>query len=640
VFLDKQGQIPAALAETKRQIIELGNTNPGTDAIFANTAVQLKKQGMALEDINSGALKAAASLAITLDKPAAEMAEMVGKLREGFGLAGSELPKMADIIQRTSLGFGVDPESMRYALQYAGSTMRALRLEGSENAKQFLAIQGLLQQRGVEGSVFGTNFAQMINQAGMMETKLMRHSAIMKEVNKDLKEHNIQMQFFDGQGKFAGIENFIGQLEKLKTLSDKERMNVLNRVFGMEGARTAIQLMEIGNEGLRKAYATLDAQADITARNNKMLGTTTNLWIAFTGTMRNLWAALGGPAVTALKPLLDSINLFVGAEGPLVKWVHQHQTLVKWLGLTVLGGGVLLVTLGGLGIALSFLLRGALMAVGGLKLLVTGAGWLASGIGMLGRVLFWVAGPVSRAVIMALALASRAVISFGVALMTTPLGWIIAGIAAVAGGAYLIYRNWTPIKAFFVNLWQGVKTAFSQAYDWLSNVAAKFAEAGSKIVMSIWEGIQSKAAKLYEGVKELASKIRAYFPFSPAKEGPLRDIGRIRLVETIAASIKPDALVKALTGVTAAGLVALAPLNVPALAMPMAAARLAAPRPMSAPGQGQVTINFSPTITIQAPAEGQGADVKGQVLSALHAHERDLVKIVEDVQRRYARRNY
>ena len=35
-------------------------------------------------------------------------------------------------------------------------------------------------------------------------------------------------------------------------------------------------------------------------------------------------------------------------------------------------------------------------------------------------------------------------------------------------------------------------------------------------------------------------------PFRPAKEGPLRDIHRIRLVETIAESIKPTPLVNAM----------------------------------------------------------------------------------------------
>ncbi|MFX7021237.1 phage tail tape measure protein, partial [Acinetobacter baumannii] len=44
----------------------------------------------------------------------------------------------------------------------------------------------------------------------------------------------------------------------------------------------------------------------------------------------------------------------------------------------------------------------------------------------------------------------------------SPAGLIILGIiAAVAGAAYLIYKNWEPIKGFFVGTWNTVKTAFN-----------------------------------------------------------------------------------------------------------------------------------------------------------------------------------
>jgi flagellar biosynthesis component FlhA len=39
-------------------------------------------------------------------------------------------------------------------------------------------------------------------------------------------------------------------------------------------------------------------------------------------------------------------------------------------------------------------------------------------------------------------------------------------------------------------------------------------------------------------------KIRNLLPFSPAKEGPLRDLHKIKLIQTIADTIKPDPLVE------------------------------------------------------------------------------------------------
>lgn len=48
-----------------------------------------------------------------------------------------------------------------------------------------------------------------------------------------------------------------------------------------------------------------------------------------------------------------------------------------------------------------------------------------------------------------------------------PIGLIVAGIAALAGAAYLLFQNWEPIGEFFGNLWQGVKDITTAAVDWI-----------------------------------------------------------------------------------------------------------------------------------------------------------------------------
>lgn len=69
-----------------------------------------------------------------------------------------------------------------------------------------------------------------------------------------------------------------------------------------------------------------------------------------------------------------------------------------------------------------------------------------------------------------LSAAGSAFMALGAAMMATPIGWIVAGIAAVAGGAYLIYRNWGSIGPWFASLWQGVKGKLSAFWNWLSSL--------------------------------------------------------------------------------------------------------------------------------------------------------------------------
>lgn len=68
--------------------------------------------------------------------------------------------------------------------------------------------------------------------------------------------------------------------------------------------------------------------------------------------------------------------------------------------------------------------------------------------------------------------------ALSLAMLTTPVGWIITGIAAVAGAAYLIYRNWDGIAAWFGDLWESIKAWFSQGIGGIVRDLLSFSPAG------------------------------------------------------------------------------------------------------------------------------------------------------------------
>lgn len=55
----------------------------------------------------------------------------------------------------------------------------------------------------------------------------------------------------------------------------------------------------------------------------------------------------------------------------------------------------------------------------------------------------------------------------------------------------------------------------------------KFFNAGKNIVTSIAAGIKSAIGKVTSAISEVTQKIRDYLPFSPAKEGPLKDLNKL-----------------------------------------------------------------------------------------------------------------
>lgn len=52
-----------------------------------------------------------------------------------------------------------------------------------------------------------------------------------------------------------------------------------------------------------------------------------------------------------------------------------------------------------------------------------------------------------------------------IAVMSNPIGLAITLLAA---GAMLVYENWKPIKAFFIDMWDGIVAAFKKALEWIT----------------------------------------------------------------------------------------------------------------------------------------------------------------------------
>ena len=92
-------------------------------------------------------------------------------------------------------------------------------------------------------------------------------------------------------------------------------------------------------------------------------------------------------------------------------------------------------------------------------------------MGVMGGVLT----PILRGLGGAFMWAGRAVLWVGRALMLNPIG---IAITVIAGAAFLIYKYWEPIKAFFSGLWSDVKAAFAGGFVGINNLIANWSPLG------------------------------------------------------------------------------------------------------------------------------------------------------------------
>lgn len=197
----------------------------------------------------------------------------------------------------------------------------------------------------------------------------------------------------------------------------------------------------------------------------------------------------------------------------------------------------------------------------------------------------------------------------------------------------LIIKHWDSITGWFSKLWDKVKNVFQGFVNWLKGLGSIFVKAGANIMTSIWEGIKSMASKPVQAVQDVVKKIREFLPFSPAKRGPLMDLHRVKIVETIAQAVKPAPLVKAMQVTTAAAMLAVTPV----IAKPIEPLKVNSTiNSQSGVGSNSVSVVYNPSITI---ASGSNQD-KQAFTDLLKQHKDEIARMVEDVNIRNSRKKY
>lgn len=142
-----------------------------------------------------------------------------------------------------------------------------------------------------------------------------------------------------------------------------------------------------------------------------------------------------------------------------------------------------------------------------------------------------------------------------------PVGWVIG---VVVGLVALIIANWDKVKAVTIkvfgavwtwlsNLWTNIvnavkqsasnilgtiKDRFNAVVNFLLGLRQTFLNAGKGLIEMIAKGILNGVSKVTGAIKSVTSKIRNFLPFSPAKEGPLKDLNRLDFGGPIKDSIR------------------------------------------------------------------------------------------------------
>jgi hypothetical protein len=209
---------------------------------------------------------------------------------------------------------------------------------------------------------------------------------------------------------------------------------------------------------------------------------------------------------------------------------------------------------------------------------------------------------------------------------------VIAGIGvAVAAVSAAVATWWPQISGFFSSLWTGTHNALVGMGNAINSFASAMFTGGANLVKALASGIWSAITFPARAIEGVVSKIWNYFPHSPAKEGPLRQLHRVRIVEELSRSIQPGPALIAMRR-TAAAVAIAAPLALsPMMSGPALASSAGGARGGSS---AQIVIQYSPTINMPP-----GADAK-DLLAVLRQHSRELKEIVDGRKTHEDRREF
>ena len=216
--------------------------------------------------------------------------------------------------------------------------------------------------------------------------------------------------------------------------------------------------------------------------------------------------------------LLPTVNDWIGKAGQAVgkasEWIAENQGLATGILNAVLFLGMFLTVTGSvtsiIGIFGTAITR-TIGMVGGLKsgfetLRIYGMyaadGIKAMGAGLLNMVRQGIASAAA-----ALPGLISSVWSFTTALLANPVTWIVIGIAALAAGLILLWKNWDKVSAFVQNIWNACVEKVQAGLQAMKNFFSNIGGAIVSTVSNVFNRVRGAVSSRMEAVRNVMGNV-------------------------------------------------------------------------------------------------------------------------------------
>ena len=463
--LDKQSAAMKQLTADARKWGAASSFSPGE---AAQAQFALGSGGFNADQIHKslgGTLQLAEAGKVELER-AAQIA--VGTLN-GFGLAASEIGRVNDVFLKGTNLTGTSVDGLGETMKYVAPIAKAY----GASIEQATAMTGLLGNKNILDTQAGTSLRSIMT----------RFAGPPKEATKAFAKLKIETK--DSNGNLRDMSDILAEVNvATKKMGTGDRLDIFNDIAGQEAVSAFAVLVDQSAVFDKNSGKTVNKIKELTKQLERSEGAAARaaaiLKDNLAGDIEQLGGSIQDLSISVLNALGTDMSSFVTSLGAFIDrikvWVDANPELVRTianLAMKLLMFKVAMLSvrytsnlfLGTIFSLIAGITKFALMMWLVSKAadrfginLPTRLGLISKGIRYLGQAFIFL----SR---QALPLLIAGIRTLSIALLTNPITWIITAVAALA---FVIWKYWGPIKAFFVGFWDGLKIGFSPLLDSIS----------------------------------------------------------------------------------------------------------------------------------------------------------------------------
>jgi len=330
--------LDAELAQVKATAIDVSKVAPFSAQEVVGIENTFLKAGLALKDVTAkgGAAWAATALATISKEAPAAIADALVTTATPFNVKGGQFGELADWIQRVDAASVTTIPELMEGMKYVAGTASIMKVSWRDTVQAL----GVIAQSGIRGSMGGTALNDFLIRLNGTSRETRR---IMKELNEFLAgKGGGKLEFFDKAGKLKPVTTIINDMRQAMTkLTDRQKMFVMEKIFGEQGARAALALIKQGEGSWENIGEQIKNAASLQDKMSERLkGFNANMK-ALGGTTKTTVATLFDPLLSPLSRIASMLNDNVADIGKVAEKNPALASAVSYGAASVaIGAGI------------------------------------------------------------------------------------------------------------------------------------------------------------------------------------------------------------------------------------------------------------------------------------------------------------